>query len=148
MVTKARMLKIKLKSLVLERKVIQRELENKKNGRPRMANTKIWWELYKHDEELKMEIRLTLIAYGYVRGLLYSRIERPRKDNRLNPKQWARVFAMVEKYGIAPFHYQRDDVTRADWNKAVAEQGFKFNAWSFELEAEEAKKAEELKKSA
>ena len=69
MLTQAKMLKIKIKSLVAERKIINHELLAKANGRLRTKNQMIRSALYTHGErELAEETRLTLVAYGYVRG--------------------------------------------------------------------------------
>ncbi len=47
--------------------------------------------------DVRVEARLTYLAYGIVRGTALERIEKPIKPR--SPELWKRVRAMVEKYG-------------------------------------------------
>jgi hypothetical protein len=82
-------LKVKIKSLTEEARIIRRE--------ERLAKTKLIREgLRLHRiEDVRQEARNTHIAYGFMRGRSYGQIEHPRYGN--NP-DWDRVWSMVKKY--------------------------------------------------
>lgn len=81
------MLKIKLKSLAAEAKIIRKE--ERKGGYYRE-------ELYRHRiDVVRYEARHTHIAYGLIRGRTLDQIE--RADSR--PFDHKRVEAMCLKYG-------------------------------------------------
>jgi len=63
---------------------------------PSDRNLQIFWGLrYHRTGEVRSEARSALIAYGFLRGLSYSKVE-------TNPKSvpdWTRVKELVRKYG-------------------------------------------------
>jgi len=82
-------LKVKLKSLAEEAKIIRKE--EKKNPR-------LYLELRMHRIGIvRTEARATLLAYAFLRGRLYKQLEAKYHDG-CKP-DWAKVEAMVRKYG-------------------------------------------------
>ena len=82
-------LKVKIKSLVAETRIIQ-SME---------ARHSFWasqMEVHRHGV-IRDEMRATLIAYGFVRGRAYEEIE----PNALTQPDWDRVAKMVSRYGIS-----------------------------------------------
>lgn len=121
-------LKVKIKSLAEEAKIIRKE-ENKAQRnynwlKKRSTRTdeysnqevikvfRLCYELYHHRKSpVGTEARYALIAYGYLRGRKYSQIEQPKKKISVNkytdPKVGkvylddaaARSFKLINKYG-------------------------------------------------
>lgn len=90
-------LKIKIKSLAAEAKIIRKEEKRAKSQSIRES-------LYRHRiDVVRYEARHTNIAYGFLRGRTYAQIE----ANPKTPPNWDKVRKMVEKYGthIPPFWY-------------------------------------------
>lgn len=86
------MLRIKLKSLMEEARIIRRE-ESKTNGPLRE-------ELTIHRREVvRDEARHTHLAYGFIRGLTFDQMERTQRSL----PDWNRVRAMTKKYGPKNF---------------------------------------------
>lgn len=88
-------LKIKIKSLAAEAKIIR--LEEK-----RIGINSIRESLYRHRiDVVRHEARHTQLAYCFLRGLNYKKIE----PNAKSVPDWAKVRKMVEKYGthLAPW---------------------------------------------
>lgn len=91
----SKFLKVKLKSLAEEQRVIKKE-ESKYRG-PRWGNN--WTRVLLMTHRLyavRPEIRATHLAYGYLRGKPLCCIE--SSQSRTEP-DWDRVFAMVKKFG-------------------------------------------------
>lgn len=87
------MLRVKLKSLAEETRIIRRE-ERRTHGALRE-------ELYLHrTRAVGVEARLTHLAYGFIRGRTYEQMEATTKSP-LTPASWERVRAMLKKYGPA-----------------------------------------------
>jgi hypothetical protein len=92
-----RFLKVKIKSLAEESRIIHKE-ELRSRGDLRF--------LLRHHRvhDVRHECRATLIAYNFLRGIAYSRTE----PNALplskwdDDKLWGRVQTMVKKYGTVP----------------------------------------------
>lgn len=87
------MLKVKLKSLAVEAKIIRHE-ERKTHGALRD-------ELYRHRiDVVRFESRHTHLAYGLIRGKKLEQIE-PQwaSDKKPRPFDQDKVNAMVKKYG-------------------------------------------------
>jgi hypothetical protein len=83
-----RFLKVKIKSLAAEARIIRIE-ELRSKGELRDA-------LRKHRrEDVRKEQRATQIAYGYLRGTPLERIE----PNAQSAPDWEKVKAMIRKYG-------------------------------------------------
>lgn len=96
---KREFLKIKIKSLAEESRIIRRE-----EGRCRGY---IKDELHAHRVGVvRKETRDTNIAYGLIRGKTYQSIERPGKDN---PPDWKNVHKMYVRYGPVGYHGSLDD---------------------------------------
>lgn len=82
-----RFLKVKVKSLAAEARIIRRE-ENRSFGQLRN-------DLHSHRVQIvRPEARATLLAYGYARGRLYSSMEGPSSS----VPDWGRVERMIKKY--------------------------------------------------
>jgi hypothetical protein len=84
------MLKIKIKSLAAEARIIRRE-ERKTTGRLRE-------EMYQHRIGIVRQVtRNTLIAYGLIRGQTIEQME----PNRKSDPDWDAIDKMLKKYGPA-----------------------------------------------
>jgi len=82
-------LKIKIKSLAAEAKIIRKEEK-------RVKFQSIRESLYRHRiDVVRYEARHTHIAYGFLRGRTYAQIE----ANPKTPPNWDKIRKMVEKYG-------------------------------------------------
>lgn len=90
------MLRVKLKSLAAEAKIIRAE-EKRTHGLLRH-------ELHSHRvREVRSEARHTHLAYGFIRGRTYAQMERsPLKGY---PPDWERVRKMTKRYGPAGFAF-------------------------------------------
>lgn len=95
---KRKFLKIKLKSLMAESKIIRKE-----EGRTR--DPFLREEMHRHRVlDLRVETRATHLAYAMLRGVPYNRIENRQPADRLRSRQTPsidgkRVAAMLRKYG-------------------------------------------------
>lgn len=88
-------LKVKIKSLAVEAKIIRNEEKRCKSSSLREG-------LYRHRiDVVRKEARHTLLAYGFLRGLSYKDME----PNAKVAPDWNKVRKMVEKYGthVPPF---------------------------------------------
>lgn len=83
-------LKIKLKSLAAEAKIIRKEEKKELGFRVELRDHRIF--------PVRREARHTLLAYSFLRGRPYREVE----NKCLRPPDWVKVEAMVRKYG-APF---------------------------------------------
>lgn len=82
-------LKVKIKSLAEEARIIRREEKDARNSYFRSM-------LHSHRvENVRDEARAAQIAYGYLRGRRYREIE----PNAKKDVPWVRVKKLVEKYG-------------------------------------------------
>ena len=82
------MLKVKLKSLAAESRIIRKE-ERKAKGSLRE-------ELYRHRIDVVRKVtRDTLIAYGLIRGRTIEQME----PNRKSEPDWDAINKMIMKYG-------------------------------------------------
>lgn len=87
-------LKIKLKSLAAEARIIKTE-ERKMRG-PRWGSSYKRSLLQRHRlDVIRPEARCTHLAYGYLRGRTIDQIESCAKT----APDWDRVYVMVKKYG-------------------------------------------------
>jgi hypothetical protein len=106
-------LKVKIKSLAAEAKIIRAE-ERK--------NPKFRFGLAEHRRTIvRSEARHTLLAYGFLRGKKYEEIE-PKAHEK---PDWARVERMIEKYGA---HWE-DGQDYREYQKAKAEALERFKSW-------------------
>jgi hypothetical protein len=91
------MLKVKIKSLMAEAAIIRKE-ENRTKGA-------IQSELHQHRVGvLRQEARATHLAYGFIRGRAWDRIEAKRRpDNEPTAADWKKVRDMCKRYGPKDF---------------------------------------------
>lgn len=83
-------LRVKVKSLAAEARIIRREERRARCGRTRES-------LYLHRiRDVRGEARAALLAYAFLRGREYGAAETPGKFNR---PDWKRVLALVNKFG-------------------------------------------------
>lgn len=83
-------LKVKVKSLAAEAKMIRKE--EKRCRTPSLREG-----LYRHRiDVVRLESRHTNLAYGFLRGIDYHRMEQKAKE----APDWTKIRKMVEKYGL------------------------------------------------
>ena len=108
---KLTMLKIKLKSLAEEARIIRHQ-ERKMRG----VNWGGQSATFRNHRIMvvRFEARATHIAYGYLRGLEYLQIERTCHDIgcSLDKELWNKVEGMVKRYGSL-----RDSEKISNWRK-------------------------------
>lgn len=98
-------LKVKLKSLAEEQRIIRKE-------EIKYRHTAMRKDLYEHRMGLRKEIRATHLAYGFLRGRAYRQIEPTARINWYGDLiHWNRVLNMIEKYG-APYLQGRNRSAR------------------------------------
>lgn len=84
-----RFLKVKLKSLAAEARIIRTE-------ELRTRDNELREDLYLHRiHKVRSEARATHLAYGYLRGRTYAQLEASCET----PPDWANVKRMVRQYG-------------------------------------------------
>lgn len=109
MKTMVKMLKVKVKSLAEEARIIR--LEEGRCGKDDVLRGRL------HDHRVKdvrREQRLSLLAYAFLRDCPLAKVE-PKSDT---PPDWARVGKLVEKFGTV------------SWSKADKEaQAQAFKDW-------------------
>jgi hypothetical protein len=87
------LLRVKVKSLADEATIIRRE---EKRARGVIRDELRWHRV----TDLRIEARLSFIAYGLIRGRKLEQLEpRTRAENALRKPQWDRVAAMLKKFG-------------------------------------------------
>ena len=108
-------LKIKVKSLAAEAKMIRKE--EKRCRTPSLREG-----LYRHRiDVVRRESRHTNLAYGFLRGRKYHEME----PNAKEAPDWAKIRKMVEKYGshCAPWSYNVEKtLTAYEARQAAAKQ--------------------------
>lgn len=113
-------LKVKIKSLTAEAKIIRRE---EQKARTIMQSG----FLRKHRIfNLREEARASHIAYGFVRGRKFRQVENKTKPEDLSEGMLSNIQSMVLKYGpefLNPLRYSkinRDEIMKSilDWIKA------------------------------
>jgi hypothetical protein len=131
MKNQVRALKVKIKSLAEEARIIRLE-EKRALARPRPSPSSLISPYDPHDwtaggakkpkprrvtkyrdemlylsmrshrvKELRQEQRCSLLAYAYIRGVPFAKVERPIKCRSQNP-DWSRVRQLIEKFGGTP----------------------------------------------
>lgn len=89
-VDRREMLRVKLKSLTAEAKIIRREEQR--------THTELRHELWWHRVSVvRGEARCTHLAYGFIRGRTLEQMEK----KSVCPPNWEKVRAMLKKYGPA-----------------------------------------------
>lgn len=119
-------LKIKIKSLAEEARIIRKE-ENKQRElrknpvypREKRAETYFWGLRAHRHNDVGIEQRATLLAYGFLNGKSYAQIE--GNSFRTEPA-WDRVRAMIRKYGDRSNWYTDADLTELE--KWIAASGW------------------------
>lgn len=117
-------LKVKLKSLAAEAKIIR--LEEKKNSHFRVG-------LAEHRRGIvRFEARHTLLAYGFLRGRSYEQLE-PGAREKNNHPTWDRVREMVKKYGLV---WDHENESYKDYQERRKEQLKAFEQWILSVTSE------------
>jgi hypothetical protein len=112
------MLRVKLKSLAAEARIIRRE-----EARTRGAiQSELRWH---RTQDVRCEARLSCIAYGLIRGKSTDRLEpRVRPGNELSESHWKAIGAMLKKFGpigmAVPEHGDRRITQEATAKTATA----------------------------
>jgi hypothetical protein len=108
-------LKVKVKSLAAEAKIIRKEEKRCKTASLREG-------LYRHRiDVVRRESRHANLAYGFLRGRKYHEME----PNAKEAPDWIKIRKMVEKYGshYAPWSYNVEQtLTAYETRKADAKQ--------------------------
>lgn len=99
-------LKVKIKSLAEEAKIIRREERKTRDQDLRDG-------LHRHRVvEVRIEARLTQLAYAYLSGKTRQQVE----PNAVKPVNWSRVKTMVQRYSF-PTEFRVTDFEA--WTKAA-----------------------------
>lgn len=121
MKTQIKALKVKIKSLAAEARIIRLEETkailkgHQSEARKKYRDDTLYGLLRGHRvfeykdgrrSDLRTEQRSALLAYGYLRGREYKAVETPRKKTShgytLNAPDWKRVLELVNKFGGMP----------------------------------------------
>lgn len=104
-------LKIKIKSLAEEARIIRAAEAKQKGCADNFAYPGEGWKLWTHRiNVVRPEARATQLAYAYLRGRTYRQVEPIRQTE----PEWRRVQKMVENYGPKPFDKAAFDAWRKD----------------------------------
>lgn len=112
MKNRVKMLKVKIKSLAAEARIIRLEELRAVGG------SQLQQELYLHRiRDVRGEQRSSLLAYAFLRGKTRASCE-PKCSTE---PDWARVLKLVEKFGdVTPAETKRQTSDRLDdWRKTV-----------------------------
>lgn len=122
MYSRSLLLKVKIKSLAEEARII-RHFERKDNGF-------FFFELQAHRKgAVRRAARETLIAYAFIRGIPYKRVE----ENPRTKPNWTNIWKMAEKYGVCSGPREH----HLDWyqiQQAMKNQKKRFLLWSGQKE--------------
>lgn len=93
-------LRVKIASLVAERRIIKREMRHWDYLKPDpnwgiMRRVPMWQSLNHHEIKLKSDERAALLAYGFLRGKSYKQLE----NLCYTEPNWAKVKANVKTFG-------------------------------------------------
>lgn len=114
MKTKIKQLKVKIKSLAVEARIIR--LEEKRTKDPglkaSLAIHRRW--------DVRNEARNSILAYGFLRGLPYNVIE----SKTMKPIDWKRVEKLVEKFGECYDFYCADTYQNLGARRNQQERSF------------------------
>jgi hypothetical protein len=109
-----RYLKVKIKSLAAEAKIIRQE-ERKSGGRLRNG-------LHEHRVGIvRSEARHSLLAYGFLRGRDYSRLEKNSSQPNME-----RVRSLIEKFGPC---WDHDNETYPEYQARVRDMKQRADLW-------------------
>lgn len=105
MKTQVKALKVKIKSLAAEAKIIR--LEEKRVLGYKKSDTTLYLSLRSHrTNEVRREQRAAMLAYGFIRGRTYRQVEKCGKVSGIrhqNHPDWNRVRQLAEKFGGLPY---------------------------------------------
>lgn len=106
------MLKVKIKSLAEEARIIRTEERRSKPGSWQQG------ELHTHRVvDVRNEQRLSLLAYAFIRGVPRSVCE----PHAAKEPDWARVAKLVEKFGVVDYSARSAQVTAfGEWKAGQA----------------------------
>jgi hypothetical protein len=115
MKTRVKMLKVKVKSLAEEARIIR--LEESRAGKDDVLRS----DLHHHRVvDVRKEQRSSLLAYGFLRGAEYAAIE-PKADTA---PEWPRVAKLVSKFGVFVWESHPDAKAQAaafeEWKAKAA----------------------------
>lgn len=114
MFTKIKALKVKIKSLAAEARIIRLEEARTKDYQLKCV-------LYYHRvNDVRTEARLSQLAYGFLRGREYQEIE--KSTQLIN---WKRVEKLVEKFGVS--YSTGEDYS--DYKARLQQQELSFRKW-------------------
>lgn len=117
-------LKVKIKSLAAEAKIIRAEERKNKYFRTGLSSHR--------KTVVRSEARHTLLAYGFLKGKRYRDLEPTAK----NKPDWDRVRRMVEKYGIKipdSYTHTPEHGFRSQYQKKLSAQELeRFEEWKTE----------------
>lgn len=135
---KRKCLKVKIKSLAAEARIIKDEI--KKTRDPGLR-----YSLHEHNVlVVRHEARHTLLAYGFLRGRTYEQLENKCKHQM---PDWKKVRKMVEKYGR--LIYRSEDFTSyGQYTKAQEAILPRFEKWVAQAEKHLEKQRKEDEKLA
>lgn len=104
-------LKVKVKSLAAESRIIRREQDRlRSRGKIRSDRRDLFESLASHRRGVvRREARNSHLAYGYLRGVPYRAMERVARED----PDWHAIERMVGRYGPA-----RHNLTLEQWRKA------------------------------
>jgi len=89
-------LRVKIKSLAAEARIIRHEERRARQHDVDGAPSSIFWGLrYHRTQNVRDEARASLLAYGFLRGRAYARME----NKCYEPPPMGRVAELVKKYG-------------------------------------------------
>ena len=121
-------LKVKLKSLAAEAKIIRQEEKKAKKYKDQELLSGLEWH---RKDTVRSAARHTLLAYAFIRGVSYKKVEAKCEK----APDLKRIMAMVQKYGafhhsIAHFNPDKDVNTwRSSTKKAYEEEKARLSEW-------------------
>jgi hypothetical protein len=121
-------LKVKIKSLAEEAKIIRKEERKPHSDMNEFGYSPERMGLWVHRTgPVRREARHALLAYGFIRGRKYRRIEAKCE----HPPEWKAVRRMVEKYGIPSQTWSTWwHLKKSDWGKLKEELLDRFDKWT------------------
>lgn len=106
-------LRVKVKSLAAEAKIIRREEERAKSWHE-------WMSLKDHRKGIvRREARAAQLALAFLRGMSYETVEPVVRPG--NEAPWKRVKELVLKYSVPPHRVLLSDVQKEDISKRLQE---------------------------
>jgi len=119
-------LKVKIKSLATEAKIIRQEERKARERRDRTLRI----GLAGHRRGIvRHEARHSLLAYGFLRGVPYDKMEAKCHGN--DEPEFGKVYKLVQKFGVQREWLEADMTMEplADWNKRSDEQDKAYKVW-------------------